>query len=78
VAAGSAFVPIFMSLDAEGHVQIDVTSALTADGTRPQERIDQLTRRYGEDYAARWPQFFASMIWKHLEYNLQPTPENAR
>ena len=78
LTTGAAFVPVYIRLDAEGHVQIDVTSALTADGATPQERIAQLTRRYGEDYAARWPQFFASMIWKHLEYNLRPTPETAR
>ncbi len=78
VATGAAFVPVYIRLDAEGRVQVDVAPELTADGATPQERITQLTRRYGEDYEARWPQFFASMIWKHLEYNLRPTPETAR
>jgi amino acid adenylation domain-containing protein len=78
VSTGAAFVPVYIRLDAEGRVLVDVTSELTAEGATPQERITELTRRYGEAYAARWPQFFASMIWKHLEYNLRPTPETAR
>lgn len=75
VSTGAAFVPVYIDIDAEGRVQVEVTSGLPAEGTAPQERIEELTRRYGEEYAARWPRFFASMIWKHLEYNLRPTQE---
>jgi amino acid adenylation domain-containing protein len=78
VSTGAAFVPVYTELDAEGRVHVDVASGLTTDGAGPQERIEELTRRYGLEYAARWPRFFASMIWKHLEYNLRPTPETAR
>lgn len=76
VATGATFVPVYFGLDAEGRVQVDVTSALATEGATPQERVTELTRRYGEDYAARWPQFFASMIWKHLEYDLRPSSED--
>jgi hypothetical protein len=34
------------------------------------EGVTDLTRRYGEEYAARWPRFFASMAWNHLQNNL--------
>jgi hypothetical protein len=78
VSTGAGFVPVYTELDAEGRVHVDVASGLTTDGAGPQERIEELTRRYGLEYAARWPRFFASMIWKHLEYNLRPTPETER
>lgn len=74
VSTGAAFVPVYIGIDAEGRVQVEVTSGLAEEEGAPQERIEKLTRRYGEEYAARWPRFFASMIWKHLEYNLRPTP----
>ncbi len=74
VSTGAAFVPVYIGIDAEGHVQVEVTSGLAEEEGAPQERIEKLTRRYGQEYAARWPRFFASMIWKHLEYNLRPTP----
>jgi amino acid adenylation domain-containing protein len=78
VTTGAAFVPVYSRLDAEGRVQVEIASELTAEGATPQERIVKLTCRYGEAYASRWPQFFASMIWKHLEYNLRPSPEAAQ
>jgi hypothetical protein len=28
-----------------------------------------MTLGYAREYSARWPQFFASMDWKHLKYN---------
>lgn len=69
VTTGAAFVPVFVRFDVEGRVWVDVAEALKGHGHTPQERIAEMTLGYAREYSARWPQFFASMDWKHLKYN---------
>ena len=70
VTTGAALVPAYARFDAEGRIWVDVTTALPAEGETRQDRITDLTLRYAREYSERWPQFFASMNWRHLEYNL--------
>ena len=70
VTSGAAFVPVYVRFDREGRVWVDVARALAAEGETPQDRIVDLTMRYANEYSERWPDFFASMDWKHLKYNL--------
>lgn len=71
VTTGAVFVPVYIRFDVQGHVGIEIAAPLIPQATSPQARIRELTERYGADYAARWPQFYASVLWRHLEYNLR-------
>jgi hypothetical protein len=70
VSTGAAFVPVYVRFDREGRVWVDVAGTLAGEGETPHDRIVDLTLRYAREYSARWPEFFASMDWKHLKYNL--------
>lgn len=70
VTTGAAFVPAYIHIDAQGHIHVEISAPLIAQSATPQDRIRELTQRYGADYAARWPQFYPSMRWHHLAYNL--------
>lgn len=59
-----------LRFDAWGHVNMDFVAPLIPQATTPQDQIRELTERYGLDYAARWSQFYASVRWLYLAYNL--------
>lgn len=70
VTTGSLFVPVYIHFDVQGHVDVEISAPLIPETIKPQEQIRELTERYGADYATRWPQFFASVRWGFLAYNL--------
>jgi hypothetical protein len=63
------FIPAFVTINAIGRVQVEITTPLTAQASSKEEKIIELTEKHGALYAARWPQFYASMRWHHLAYN---------
>lgn len=63
------FIPAFITINAIGRVQVEITTPLTAQAGSKEEKIIELTEMYGVRYAARWPRFYASMRWHHLAYN---------
>ena len=71
IETDALFIPAFVTFDATGRVQVEVTAPLTARAGSPEEQIIELTEQYGALYAARWPQFYASVRWHHLVYNLR-------
>lgn len=70
VTTRATFVPVYTHFNSDGRVDVDITAPLVPQSTKPRDQIVELTERYGTEYAERWPQFFASMNWQHLEYNL--------
>jgi amino acid adenylation domain-containing protein len=70
VTTEARLVPAFVRFDDEGRVWVEMTPALVPEGPTFNERVADLTMRYGQEYAVRWPDFFASMAWNHLRYNL--------
>ncbi|WP_129677446.1 AMP-binding protein [Candidatus Chloroploca sp. Khr17] len=70
VTTGAAFVPVYFRFEPTGRIEVEIAAPIIPQMTTPQTQIRELTERYGTDYAARWPQFFASMRWHHLAYNL--------
>ena len=63
------FIPAFVTINAIGRVQVEITTPLTAQASSKEEKIIELTKKYGALYAARWPQFYALMRWNWLAYN---------
>lgn len=74
VTTGSALVPVYITFDARGRIHLEVTAPLETKALTTRDRIRELTERYGADYVARWPQFYASMLWRHLAHNLDLSP----
>lgn len=70
IETGSLFVPAFVLFDRQGRIEIEVLDPLIPPVGTAMAQVNGLTRQYGELYAARWPQFYASMNWHHLKYNL--------
>jgi amino acid adenylation domain-containing protein len=70
VKTGALFMPAFVTFDAIGRVQVEVTAPLTAQAASKEEQIIELTEQYGALYAARWPQFYASVRWHLSAYHL--------
>ena len=70
VTTGAVFVPVYIHFNAQGHIDVKIAAPLIPQAVTPQAQIRELTERYGADYTARWPQFYASMRWNHLAYNL--------
>ena len=70
VTTKARLVPAFVRFDEEGRVWVEMTPALVPEGATFTGRVEDLIRRYGQEYAMRWPDFFASMAWNHLRYNL--------
>lgn len=71
ITTGATFVPVYIHFDAQGHVDVEIAAPLIAQAATSQEQIRELTERYGIGYAACWPQFYASIRWNHLAYNLE-------
>jgi lauroyl/myristoyl acyltransferase len=71
VEAGALFVPVWVTFDAASRVQMEVAAPLVAHAAAEEERIAELTRQYGQLYAARWPEFYASARWQYLTYALE-------
>jgi hypothetical protein len=63
------FVPVFVMFDTSGRVKVDVTAPIVAQAGSKEDQIVELTRKYGEMFAARWPSIYASMGWSHLKNN---------
>lgn len=70
IETGALFMPAFVTFDARGRVQVEVMAPLTAQAESKEEQISELTEQYGALYAARWPQFYASIRWHLLAYTL--------
>ena len=70
VTTEARLVPAFVRFDEAGRVWVEMTPALVPEGQAFTGRVADLTSRYGQEYAMRWPDFFASMAWNHLRYNL--------
>ena len=66
----SHFVPVFAKYESDGHIEVEVNPALISKAESKEEQIIELTQKYGRLYAERWPQFYTSMDWTHLLYNL--------
>jgi lauroyl/myristoyl acyltransferase len=71
VEAGALFVPVWVTFDAASRVHMEVAAPLVAHAAAEEERIAELTRQYGQLYAARWPEFYASARWQYLTYALE-------
>jgi lauroyl/myristoyl acyltransferase len=71
VTTGAWLIPTWLTFDGQGRVRVEVTGPLTMQATTTQAQVTELTRRYAEEYAARWPQSYASMRWGHLAHNLR-------
>jgi acyl-coenzyme A synthetase/AMP-(fatty) acid ligase/aryl carrier-like protein len=69
VETHALFIPAFDTINDIGHVQVEITPQLTAQAGSKDDKIIELTEKYGALYAARWPQFYDSMRWHHLAYN---------
>ena len=63
------FIPTFVTFNAIGLMQVEITPPLTAQAGSKDEKIIELTEKYGALYAARWPQFYDLMRWNWLAYN---------
>lgn len=70
IETDALFIPAFITFDATGRVQVEVTAPLTAQPGAKEQQIIELTRQYGALYAARWPQFYASVRWHLSAYHL--------
>ena len=70
VTTGAALVPAYIHIDAQGYINAEIAAPLIPQTTAPQAQIIELVERYGADYAARWPQFYASIRWHLLSYSL--------
>lgn len=70
VTTGAVLLPVHIHFDAQGHIDVEIAAPLIPQAVTPQAQIRELTERYGADYTACWPQFYAAMRWNHLAYNL--------
>jgi hypothetical protein len=71
LTTGAALVPTYPRFDAHGRLWIEVTAPLSAPPAAPEDQMIALTRHYAADFAARWPQFFASANWAELDITLR-------
>ena len=69
IETGALFIPAFVTFDATGRVQVEVTVPLTAQAGSKEEQMIELTKQYGALYAARWPQFYTSVRWHLSTYH---------
>lgn len=65
VRSGARLVPVFASLNTDGHVTFEVGPALVSDSGSDHERAIDLTHAYAEQVIAHWPRIHSSLeTWK--------------
>ena len=70
LSTGALVIPVFVTLDLIGRVQVSFQEFLVASGQNHQAQVESLVGQYAEILAEAWTKELGNVLWSHLERHL--------